>query len=141
MLITFSKLHERQTKSPALLMAKDEKIRTLQSFKKDADINFIMKKYRETGLLPVPQNRQPFYGDFTKAGDFMSNLNKIILAKKYFLKLPASTREFFNNDPSTMLDWLVDEKNNDKAVELGLRPKPAVPEKPAEQSPAGPVAT
>jgi len=144
MLRKFSERFKRSEKIPGISFVAGSS-RTKQSFKKDCDINFIMKKYRETGLLPEPQSRPPFFGDFTNAADFLENQNRIAKTQQYFERLPALTRERFGNDPSKMLDFLADIKNKDEAIKLGLvrkpapdlTPKPPIP--PQTPPPAPPV--
>jgi len=106
--------------------------RTKQAFKKDADINFIMKKYRETGLLPSVRDRKPFYGDFTNAPDFLETQNRIAHTRQYFQQLPADVRDRFANDPARMLDFLANPENDAEAVKLGLKEAPKAPEAPVE---------
>ena len=47
--------------------------RTQQHFKKEADINHILKKFKKSGLLTDPLHRPtqyPQFGDFTNVTDF-----------------------------------------------------------------------
>lgn len=142
MLKKFSQLH-LQPKILGTIAPKGEKIRTLQSFKKDTDVNTIMKKFRETGTLPVPTIRKPFYGDFRNADDFLSAQNKLIAARASFELLPSHLRHRFNNNPAELFEWLADENNNDEAIKLKLRPAPepppAPPVPPAPPPPAPPA--
>lgn len=105
-----------------------------QSFRKEADINFLMSRYQKTGVLvdPVmmPNGRRPFYGDFTQVGDFHALQNTLILARNEFARLPAEVRDRFGNDPKVLLDFLLDPANDVEAVKLGLKQAPPVVQEP-----------
>jgi len=139
-------ISERFVRPKVSVLVFKGKGRTQQQFKKDADINNIMKKYRKTGLLMDPNvvpTRKPMFGDFV-GFDFVSMFNKIKDINAAFDRLPAKTREFFDNNPSALLDFMADDKNNEKAVELGLKDKSVLPapEKPvALKSETTPPAT
>ena len=107
---------------------------TDQSQAKDADINHIMERYRETGYLtdPLhPSTRKPSFGDFTAIPDYQECLAIIDKADAAFASLPAKVRDRFANDPSQIFAFLSDEKNRDEAIELGLIAKPL--DKPVEK--------
>ena len=100
---------------------------TDQSQAKDADINHIMERYRETGYLtdPLhPSTRKPSFGDFTSIPDYQECLAIIDKADAAFATLPAKVRDRFANDPSQIFAFLADEKNRAEAIELGLIAKP-----------------
>lgn len=96
---------------------------TQQSFKDECDINEIVRRFGLTGQLPE-NFRAPVSGDFTGITDFQSAMNAVVRAQEEFDSLPAATREFFANDPQRLMDFVNDDKNRDKALELGLIPKP-----------------
>lgn len=103
---------------------------TQQHFKDECDINHIMKRYRETGMLVDPLQRataKPQFGDFSTAFDFMEAQNIIARARENFDALPSHLRERFGNNPAAMLSFLENESNYEEAVKLGLlekRPEP-----------------
>jgi len=124
--------------------------RTKQADKKSADVNEIMRKYREKGILPVLPNATPRYGDFTGASDFHTMMQRVVAARQDFDSLPSDLRKRFGNDPGQLLDFLANPDNNAEAIKLGLKPKPAlpprkdaqgndVPRSPAEGGPAAPA--
>lgn len=97
-----------------------------QSFKEDSDINTIVKRFGLTGELPENLN-MPVGGDFTHLTDFKSAMDLIRRSEEEFLRIPPDIRAQFENDPGRLIAFLDDEKNREKAVEIGLIPKP--PEK------------
>lgn len=106
---------------------------TQQHFRDECDINQIMKRYRETGLLVDPMQRataKPQFGDFSTEFDFMQAQNIIATARENFDALPSNIRERFGNNPASMLAFMEDEGNYDEAVKLGIvqaRPEPSTP--------------
>jgi len=90
-----------------------------QSFRDEADINNIMKKYIQTGILPVGE-RKPQYGDFYNVEQYQDTLQKIVDCNNDFEKLPSELRELFENDPENLIRFLSDPANEDEAIELGL---------------------
>lgn len=98
--------------------------RTQQHFKKEVDLNRMMEKYQKTGLLPVPVDRKPFYGDFTEVEDFHGLQIKLAAAQAEFMRLPSFIRSRFNNDPHQLLEFLSNASNDAEAVKLGLKEAP-----------------
>ena len=112
--------------SPGICFSKDNSqsvSRTKQSFKKEADINCIMAKYSKTGVLVDPSRiptRMPQFGDFSSVVDYQGLCNKKIEVDNYFMSLPASVRQRFDNDVNKLIAFMADEKNVDEALKLGL---------------------
>lgn len=114
--------------------------RTKQSFKDEANINTIVRRFNKTGLLPV-RNGQPFYGDFSNSQEFQDAQNQILQVKEIFGNLSAADRATFDNDPGKLIDWLSDSANHAEAVEMGLLPKEALKQpEPTPEPPAEPPA-
>lgn len=117
-----------------------------QSFKEEADINTIVKRFGLTGELPK-NFRTPTYGDFTQVTDFQSAVNAVRAAGESFMEMPAELRAKFLNDPQKLIEFVSKEDNRAEAIKLGLVPKPVevVPPTPpapvvtAVSSPAAPV--
>lgn len=102
------------------------KTKCMKSFAKAADINNIMKKYKQTGLLVDPsilKDRQPYYGDFSSGTDFLDVVNKITIVKNIFNRLSSDLRNRFQNDPANFIDFVNDPKNLDECIKLKLLPK------------------
>lgn len=99
---------------------------TDQSMKEDADINVILKRFGITGELP--QNyRPPIEADFVDVFDYQSARNALIEADRRFMEMPAELRARFDNDPQKVVDFLLEPKNLDEAIRLGLAPPKPVP--------------
>lgn len=105
--------------------------RTHQSFKKDADINNILAKYKKTGFLVDPLmvnvNRHAMFGDFSDFQDYGTIMNRITAAQQCFARLPAAVRAKFDNDLQKCIDFMSDAANVEEAIELGLLPESARP--------------
>lgn len=104
---------------------------TLQSFKDDADINCIIARYENTGVLvdpSVPVSRTPNFGDFSDLPTYQEAQNVIIAAKNAFDTLSAKIRERFHNDPAAYYDFVRSlEKGSedyDEAIRLGIVNEP-----------------
>lgn len=95
--------------------------RTQQQFGYEVDINNIVK-----GLVPINQIKQPLYNMSFSPDDYENSVNIIAEAKSKFEELPSSIRNEFDNDPKKLLAFVQDDKNYDRAVELGLIEKKPV---------------
>lgn len=118
-----------------------EKTLAQQQFQDECDINTIMDRYSQDGLLDHVNNFQGSYGDFTSAEDYQSSLNQVIEAEASFMDLPARVRARFGNDPSQLIGFLesTDPADLEESVKLGLREvrePPASPEKKAAPPPS-----
>lgn len=100
---------------------------TRQEFKKETDINVIMKRAQKTGQITHVSGRMPFYGDATQITDYKSALDAIYQANETFMSLPSTLRNKFENDPAKLIAFLQDDKNRETAIEWGLIEKPKTP--------------
>lgn len=110
---------------------------TQQQFKTETDINHLIGRYKSSGVFYDPLNpprgvrRMPLFDDFCSLPDFTEAQQIVVDAQARFADLPASTRKFFDNDPTLLLAFVQDPNNREKAVELGLisapDPTPVVP--------------
>lgn len=109
---------------------------TKQSEKDSADINFIMKRYQKTGILPDLIKKEPRYGDFSEVTDYIQAIQIVQHAEEQFSALDAHIRKRFNNDPSQFLNFVQDPQNQNELIKMGLaEPKPRNP----DQTPSQPV--
>jgi len=92
---------------------------TQQHFAEETDINYILKQFNITGLLPN-NPISPRYGDFTNVHDYHSALNAVMAAEDEFDALPAQIRARFDNEPAALIDFLSNEANRAEAIKLGL---------------------
>lgn len=102
----------------------------------DADINNIVQRYLNEGVLPeIPL--PPDQDDFAEVFDFQSAMNVIALAQQSFGRLRADVRKRFSNDPAEFVAFCTEEKdgklvNLAEMEKLGLAiPKPAATIPPA----------
>lgn len=112
-----------------------------QHFKEECDINNIIARYEQTGVLvdPTLPGRNFEFGDYSAVQDYQDSLNYVIEAREMFDSLPSKLRERFNYDPSKLLQFLADESNRDEAIRLGLVDPPTPSPAESTGSPATPA--
>lgn len=93
---------------------------TQQSYKNDAKIQNIIKRYDSTGFFDSINRNAGQYGDFTQVTDLSTAMQKIDDAKNNFMTVPSDIRERFNNDPRQFYDFASDENNFDELIDMGL---------------------
>jgi hypothetical protein len=77
---------------------------TLQAPKAECDVNNIVQRYQQTGIITHVQKNEGHYRDMD--GDTLQDhMNKVAQAKSNFENLPSKTRAYFGNNPITFLDW------------------------------------
>lgn len=91
-----------------------------QHQKEECDINNIMNRYINDGVLISHSKGKPLFGDFSKVMDYRSSLDALRDAQDAFKKIPAHIRKRFDNDPGKLIQFLQNSENRDKAIELGL---------------------
>lgn len=134
----------KRPENPAVDFSKCEKLVAVE-FAKEADINFLLARYKNTGSLytaedMIKANRRPQFGDFTGIPDYQESLDKMREALSMFGELPLSVRQRFSDDPVKLLEFLQDKNNLEEAVELGLVDQPekvATAPRATEDSPPG----
>lgn len=110
--------HAYSPRTPVLVTCGESM--TKQSFKDECDINTIMSRYMQTGVLPSTLNPQsPQYIDAT-GFDFDLAMNLVAEASSAFAQLPSAVRAKFNDDPGSFLDFAADPQNRSQMVEMGL---------------------
>ncbi len=99
---------------------------TKQSFRDECDINFIMTKWKRTGVIPAESvgRMRPNYGDFSNPNDYMEAANRVIDANEAFATLPSFLRDRFANEPANLIAFLADSGNQEEAIRLGLAQAP-----------------
>lgn len=99
-----------------------------QEMAAECDVNLVIKRHQEQGIVPYYNQMEPHYGDFSEVVDYHSALESVIHAQSAFMALPAETRARFGNDPALLMAFLQDEKNYDEALALGLvKERPQAP--------------
>lgn len=94
--------------------------RTKQSFRKECDVNFLMKKYADLGIEPMIMPGA-LYLDLTGVSDLQSHLDKIGRANEAFMKLPPEVRRRFDDNVADAIDFLMDDANYEEALKLKMR--------------------
>lgn len=108
---------------------------TKQEFKKQCDINNIIKEFTLTGQIQHinAAAAQGAYLDLPDSVDYQDHLHAIMRAEDAFASLPAQIRDRFQGDPAKFLAFVQDPANADELIKLGIREAP--PREPA-QAPA-----
>lgn len=97
-----------------------ENDRTKQSFLQEVDINRIIDKYDNTGIITHLNRAEARYEDVSDLTDFYDAMETVRRANVEFMKLPAHVRKIFDNDPAKFLDAAHDPEKRDKLAEAGL---------------------
>lgn len=114
----------------------DSESMTQQHMRDECDINCMVERFQRTGMPPAQSWESV---DFTDVPDYQTALNRIREAQQMFDALPSKMRLEFENNPAKLLAFINDERNRDRAVELGLvepPPPPPVKAAPEAQNPA-----
>ena len=91
---------------------------TQQHFREECDINNILDRYAQTGI--VPERHGAFYGDFSEGLEYREALDRLQSTQSQFNGLPARTRDFFQNNPAAFLDFVSKPENRNRFHEIGL---------------------
>jgi phage internal scaffolding protein len=108
---------------------------TQQNFKKECDINNIMRKYQKTGLVDHVAKYQGDYSDVSNVPTYHEALGIIQSAHTAFDSLPSNIRKKFENDPGKFLAFVDDPANVDEMREMGLLNPVQVEQAPAAAPP------
>ncbi|QXP44236.1 MAG: internal scaffolding protein [Arizlama microvirus] len=95
--------------------------KTDQSFAKMVNVNEIVAKFKKTGQITHLAKNAGKYADVSNITDLHESLIKVQEAQNTFLTLPAYIRKQFNNNPQEMIAFLQDPKNDEQAVQMGLK--------------------
>lgn len=109
--------------------------RTKQSFKREVEINNILKRFASDGLITHVNSRQPQYLDVSSVGDYSEAVARVKAVEEFFAGYPSKIRTRFSNSPAVFLDFMSDPANHAEARELGLMQK--LPVDPPAEPPAG----
>lgn len=108
-----------QNKRNRVSLTCPEPTRTEQHHKDNVEINNILRRYEQTGILEHQNQYEGSYADLSPL-DFQEYQNKIASAWSMFEALPATVRARFSNDPAQFLAFVQDPANTDEALRLGL---------------------
>lgn len=104
--------------------------RTLQEPKDSCNINLIMQRYQETGLLTHLSTKEPIYDDVSCVGDYQSCLAVVERAQEAFAQLPSELRKNLDNNPANLVSYISNPANFDACVKFGLLNAPPEPVEP-----------
>ncbi len=113
-------VHSAFNRGPRVQFDSGKVSRTKQAFKRDVDINNIMRKYVKTGLIDHFSKHSGEYG-FASGVVFHEAMNIVTKAESMFADLPAAVRLRFENDPADFLEFVQNPANAEEMIELGLR--------------------
>lgn len=117
----------------AVQLVCSDKSRTQQQFKKDADINQLVKKFKKVHGVDFLKTYHGYvggqFGDFSEVTDYRSALEQLSRAEEIFMAQPAVVRKQFGNDTAQFLDYCHNPANVSQLIEWGLLPKPTTVDK------------
>lgn len=93
--------------------------RCKQADSQAANINVIMRRWREKGIVPKG-HLNPRYGDFASGLTYHEALNRLKVAEGEFARLPSAVRKHCKNDAGEFLDMVNDPDRREELEDLGL---------------------
>lgn len=105
-------------KPPCVLEINTQPSMTQQHFTEECDINQILRKFIQTGILDTIG--PGVYADISDGMDYQSALHMIKEADEMFLALPSEIRKRFNNSPAEYMDFVHDPANLEEGIQLGI---------------------
>lgn len=128
------KFHTRYNPAPSPSVVTGSESIVQQQWEPETKIDYLLRKYSSQGLNPYAPSMPEDFLDVSELGDFQEQQNKLLDAQDYFDSLPSNIRLQFQNNPSELISFLLNPKNQDKAIELGLIPKPIENDTPLKQN-------
>ncbi|WNK14417.1 MAG: internal scaffolding protein [Microvirus sp.] len=108
----------RYNPPPSPVLSCPEETLTQQQFQDECDINNILAKFTQTGILP--DIGPGYYEDLADQGDYRQALHTLKAGNDAFAELPALTRKYFDNDPMNYMEFVQNSDNYEKGKELGI---------------------
>lgn len=116
----------RDEEKVGLIFAEDEGL-TQQHFKDECDVNLILKRYVQTGVMEHTANTEPWFGDVSEVPtNLAESYENLARADAAFMALPAEIRKSLDNDPAKLESWLSEPENRSKAEQFGLVKKSVI---------------
>lgn len=109
-----------------------EPITAKQEHKQDSDIVAVFNRAKEQNFAPGTirtniqrklSNAQPMWGEIPST-DFQEFSQIVDNARQQFRKLPAAVRDFFNNDPKRLLEYIENPANHPHCVKMKIMTMP-----------------
>lgn len=107
---------------------------TQPQFKDECDMNRILEKYSPEQIEERRLAMQGMFGDYSDVLDYGQAKMLVNNCDAAFNSLPAKVRSRFDNDPEQLIEFMLDESNNEEAVQLGLKPKDVLASKETPKS-------
>ncbi|AXL15389.1 internal scaffolding protein [Microviridae sp.] len=95
-------------------------IYTEQQHKDACNINVIMKKYSNTGMLPQITQRQAQFINALDSHDFMEAQFILAEARSMFEDVPSDIRLQFDNDPNKYMLFMSNPENREAIEKMGV---------------------
>lgn len=111
---------ERVRERPRLTQPVGERTRTLQSFKDECDVNFIVRQFAGGGQFTHTSKAMPFFADVSEAGTLQESFTAVAEASEEFMGLTSDVRSAAGNDPVQFLRMLEDPDGRAILAEAGL---------------------
>lgn len=93
--------------------------RTKQQFKEECDINKIMARFQQTGLIEFVNKNQGQYLDCT-GFDYQEAMQTVAAANSMFMQMPSALRAEFGNSPQKFVEFCENPDNRSRLAEMGL---------------------
>ena len=114
--------------------------RTKQEPKDECNINSIMARYAQTGIIDHVAAIQPIYEDVAGISvDYQEALRIVENAQVAFDALPSALRKELDNNPANLVSFIQNPDNMERCVEYGLLNKSVVEAPKTIVAPAEPV--
>ncbi len=94
--------------------------RTIQSQQDETDINLMVERWANGGVLGPVNERVPQYGDYSSVPTYQEAFDRIQQARDDFNELPSAVRKACNNDPATFIGLVHDPHTRAELEKLGL---------------------
>lgn len=110
--------------------------RTKQEPKDECNINSIMARYAQTGIIDHVAAVQPIYEDVAGISvDYQEALRIVENAQVAFNSLPSALRKELDNNPANLVSFIQNPDNMERCIEYGLLNKPPQVSSPVVASP------
>lgn len=98
----------------------DQPSKTEKSHAQSCDLNYIMRQYGVTKMLPISPYPAQAFGEDDLDLTLSDAYQTVRQADEYFRQLPSQLRSKFSNSPLALWAFVNDPANADEAVALGL---------------------
>lgn len=114
---------------------------TDQSMKEVSNINTIMKNYEKTGMLPQMSKKVARYIDNTGVPSLTEASEALAQARELFMELPSQVRKEMDNDPTKLVEFIQNPRNQEFLVEHGVILKQAKSDEGGSKEPESPASS